>query len=473
MSRSKAHKDGGWQARVELASDDPAEVAASAVSSAGRDPVMDLARVICLALVVSGHLLMLGAFVSGHNALVIERTLLLQPWFTPVTWIAQVMPLFFVVGGFAGARSWRRTEARGGSPAEFILGRVQRLARPAVPLLAALAVAILVMQLSGLAPTAVAQIASGVASPLWFLAAYTFSQAYLPGMAALHAIAPIRTLAGLAVAAIALDVLRYSTGIVALGLFNMIFVWLFIQQLGIWAEGGWFAARSRLNLVILAIASYVTLGVITTLGPYPANMLDNLNPPTVALAVLAMAQFAILTLLHPLLKRAMDNRTVQLVVAGVSSRLMTVYLWHLPVLALIVGVLLLTPLPMPAPGSAAWWATRPLILLAAILALVGISRVLGRFEQPATSRPSQRIPVSDFITSASTALVIIPPFIVVAFGLNLGIALAGALLLCAAVLLPRGTLLVRPLAKRELVHIDEQHDTAEGQRDPEDPFSSR
>jgi fucose 4-O-acetylase-like acetyltransferase len=437
--------------------------------SVQRDPVMDLARVICLALVVAGHLLMLGAFVSSHSVLVIERTLLLQPWFTPVTWIAQVMPLFFVVGGFAGARSWRRMEARGGSPAEFILARVQRLARPAIPLFAVLALAILVMQLSGLAPVAVAQIMTGVASPLWFLAAYTFSQAYLPGMAALHAIAPLRTLVGLAAAAVALDVLRYTTHSTVLGLFNMIFVWLFIQQLGIWAEGGWFAARSRLNLVLLAIASYVTLGVITTLGPYPANMLDNLNPPTIALAVLATAQFTILTLLHPLLTRAMENRTVQLIVAGVSSRLMTVYLWHLPVLAFIVGVLLLTPLPMPAPGSAAWWATRPLILVATVLALVGISRLLGRLERPAPLRPGQRMRVSDLITGASAALVIIPPFIVVAFGLNLGIAVAGAVLLYAAVLLPRGSLLVGPLAKRELVRVDQQHDAAQRERDPEDP----
>ncbi|MDQ1583619.1 MAG: hypothetical protein QOF36_1673 [Microbacteriaceae bacterium] len=455
------------------------------IASSQRDPVMDLARVICLALVVAGHLLMLGAFVSGHNALVIERTLLLQPWFTPVSWIAQVMPLFFVVGGFAGARSWRRLEASGGSPAGFIMARVQRLARPAVPLFMLLAVAILVLQFSGLAPLAVAQIATGVASPLWFLAAYTFSQAYLPGMAALHAVAPLRTLGGLAAGAIVIDVLRYTTHITVLGLFNMIFVWLFIQQLGIWAEGGWFAARSRLNLVLLAFASYVTLGVITTLGPYPANMLDNLNPPTAALAVLAAAQFTILTLLHPLLARAMDNRTLQLVVTGVSRRLMTVYLWHLPVLALIVGVLLLTPLPMPAPGSAAWWATRPLILAAAILVLLGISRLLGRFEEPARHRPGQRMRVSDLVTGASSALVIIPPFLVVTFGLNLAIAVAGALLLSAAVLLPRGmllartappprgTLLVGPLAKSELVHIEHQHDAAERQGDPEDPSPAR
>lgn len=414
------------------------------VGSAQRDPVMDLARVVCLALVVAGHLLMLGASVTSTDGLVIQRTLVLEPWFTAVTWVAQVMPLFFVVGGFVGVQAWRRTEALGGSAAEFIRRRFLRLARPAVPLFAFLSAAILVMQFAGLDPDTVAEIATGVASPLWFLAAYTFSQAYLPGMAALHSRAPVRTLAGLAAVAVALDVVRYSTGMPVLGLLNMIFVWLFIQQLGIWAADGWFAARSRRSLLLLAALGYVALGAMTTLGPYPANMLDNLNPPTVALAVFAIAQFSLLMLLHPLLSTMMRSKAMRLIVAAISGRLMTVFLWHLPVLALIVGLLLVTPLPAPEPGSAAWWLTRPVILAIAILALLGLSRVLGRFERPVLARTGEEFRVSDWGIGISTALMIIPPFTVMLFGLNLPIAVTGTVLLAVAVLLQRPTAPARP-----------------------------
>lgn len=402
-----------------------------------RDLVMDLARVFALALVVVGHLLMMGASVSVSDDLVIERTLLLQPWLTPATWVAQVMPLFFMVGGFVGVQAWRRTEARGGSAAEFIRGRFQRLARPAVPLFAFLTLAILVLHLFGVAPQSVAQIATGVASPLWFLAAYTFSQAYLPGMATLHERAPIRTLAGLAVTAIVVDVVSLATRMPVLGLLNMMVVWLLIQQLGIWAADGWFAARSRTSLVLLTVGSYVTLGVLTTLGPYPANMLDNLNPPTLALIPLGVAQFSILMLLHPLFTRLMHQNPVRAVVSAIGRRLMTIYLWHLPVFALVVGLLLLTPLPSPAPGSAAWWLTRPAILAIAILALVGISWALGRFEQPipASDRNGARSP--DWSIGVSTALLIIPPFTVMVFGLNLAIAATGTALLALAVWLQR------------------------------------
>lgn len=402
-----------------------------------RDLVMDLARVFCLALVVVGHLLMMGASVSVSDDLVIERTLLLQPWLTPATWVAQVMPLFFMVGGFVGVQAWRRTEARGGSAAEFIRGRFQRLARPAVPLFAFLTLAILVLHLLGVAPESVDQIATGVASPLWFLAAYAFSQAYLPGMATLHARAPVRTLAGLAGAAVAVDVVSLATRMPVLGLLNMIFVWLFLQQLGIWAADGWFSARSRTSLLLLAVGSYGLLGVLTTLGPYPANMLENLNPPTLTLIPLGMAQFSILMLLHPLFTRMMRQGPVRLLVSAIGRRLMTVYLWHLPVFALIVGLLLLTPLPSPDPGSAAWWLTRPAVLAIAILALVGISWALGRFEQPLPASAGDGARVPDWSIGVSTALLIIPPFTVLLFGLNLAIAATGTMLLAIAVWLQR------------------------------------
>ncbi len=418
-----------------------------------RDPVMDLARVGCLALVVVGHLLMIGASVGFDGKLVLQRTLGLQPWFTPVTWIALIIPLFFVIGGLVGAQAWRRTAARGGTAAEFIRGRFQRLARPAIPLFAFLSAAILVMRLAGLDADTADAIATGVALPLWFLGAYAFCQAFLPGMTALHDRAPILTLGGLALSAIALDVARDTTGIQEFGLLNMIFVWLFIQQLGIWAADGWFRARSRGALVLLAAASYFTLGLLTTVGRYPANILDNLNPPTVVLAVVAIAQFSLLMLLHPLLTRAMRGRAIQVIVSAVGSRLMTVYLWHLPILALIVGLLLLTPLPSPAPGSGMWWATRPLILLMGILVLIVVARVLGRFERSVPTYRWFGFRVSDWSIGISMSLLIVPPFTIMLFGLNLTVAIAGTVLLMVAVFLQRpagNTVQTRPAGRSRL-----------------------
>ncbi len=125
---------------------------AAARDAVPRDPAMDLVRVLCVVLVVAGHLLMIGANIVPGRGLVVERTLLETPWIGPLTWIAQIMPLFFVVGGFAGIGAWRRLEASGGTASDFIRSRVLRLARPSIALFATLAAAILVMHLTGVDP---------------------------------------------------------------------------------------------------------------------------------------------------------------------------------------------------------------------------------------------------------------------------------------------------------------------------------
>lgn len=82
-------------------------------------------------------------------------------------------------------------------------------------------------------------------------------------------------------------------------------------------------------------------------------------------------------------------------------------------------------LPVVKTGSA-----RPVIL-----ALFGVSRLLGRFEQPVPARPGDGFRVSDWSIGVSTALMIIPPFTVMVFGLDLVIAVTGTVLLAGAVLL--------------------------------------
>jgi fucose 4-O-acetylase-like acetyltransferase len=396
-----------------------------------RDPVMDFTRVLCVAVVVIGHLLMIGAAVVPGRGLVVERTLLETDWIDPVSWIAQIMPLFFVVGGFAGIGAWRRLESSGGTAADYIRSRILRLARPSVALFAALAVGVLVMHLTGVDPVAIRIIGLGVSSPLWFLAAYAFAQAYLPWLATLHAQAPWRTLSALATGAVACDVLRFATGIEALGLLDMTFVWLFAQQLGFWIADGWFRARSRATIAAIGAGAYLLLVGLVAIG-YPGNMLANLYPPTFAIVALAVGQTCLLLLAYPALERLTALRPVQVVVAKVGSRLMTIYLWHLPVLALIIGLLLLTPLPTPASGSAAWWLTRPLTFLVMAAVLTGISLLFGRLER---TSPAYVSGASDRSTGLAAGLMVIPSFSVIVFGLPFAIAASSALVLAAAVLL--------------------------------------
>ncbi|MER7082867.1 acyltransferase family protein, partial [Saccharopolyspora kobensis] len=118
----------------------PFAPAAKAVPAPSRDRVLDLIRAGCLVVVVVLHAVMAGIEV-GESGIQIRNALENQQWFTPISWIIQVMPLFFIVGGFAGITQWRRMRDSGATPADFVRARLVRLARPALVAFAAIAAA--------------------------------------------------------------------------------------------------------------------------------------------------------------------------------------------------------------------------------------------------------------------------------------------------------------------------------------------
>ncbi|MEO6116549.1 MAG: acyltransferase, partial [Pseudolysinimonas sp.] len=215
----------------------------SSIDLSKRDLTLDLARVFAVMLVVVIHLLEVGVG-TGPHGLTITRPLEHQPWFNAVTWVFQIMPLFFVVGGFASLTAWRSLGRRGGGAPDYVKTRVLRLAQPAFPLFVFFVVVVGAATLIGVDPKLLGPVVLGAGSPLWFLAAYGLCQAVVPFAAHWHLRAPKRTLLVLLAGAIVVDVARYSSGIDALGLVNLFFVWVLIQQFGFWYADGWFDRRS-------------------------------------------------------------------------------------------------------------------------------------------------------------------------------------------------------------------------------------
>src|SRR5215207_3252988 len=216
-----------------------------------RDLVVDLARSFCIVLVVVAHLLMIGVGFGADGEIVTSRPLEAQAWCDTATWIGQVMPLFFALGGFTAYTAWQSLQRKGGDSTDFVRGRVLRLARPALPLFLFFAFAI------GVAA------ATGVGSPLWFLSAFLLVQVFAPLMVRLHSAAPRLTLAALFAGIVLVDGARNASGVVELGLANLVFVWFFVQQLGFWYADGWFRARRPWQLVALATVAYALVaGVV-------------------------------------------------------------------------------------------------------------------------------------------------------------------------------------------------------------------
>ncbi|MFB2582423.1 acyltransferase [Herbiconiux sp. P15] len=403
----------------------------SSIDISKRDLTLDLARVFCVLLVVVIHLLMVGVGFGDDGQVEVSRPLESQWWFAPVTWAGQIMPLFFVVGGFASITAWRSLTRRGGTASDYVRNRVLRLAQPALPLFLFYVVVIGGARLFGIEPQLVDLAVEGAASPLWFLAAYTLCQALVPLMVSWHRRAPKATLLVLLAGAVLVDALRYSTGIDTIGLANLFFVWLLVQQIGFWYADGWFAARRWWVLAGIAVLAYASLVPMTVWGPYSDDMLTNLNPPTVPLIALAIAQACILKLLRPALARLMNTHAARAVVFLVGTRLMTIYLWHLPVILILSGLALLVPYASPEPASLGWWWTRPIMFLLVMAGVFGLSFLVGRWEAP---REIEVTP-PPAVVAVATVLAFLPPFAVMEYFMDLPIAIAGSALLGISILL--------------------------------------
>ena len=402
--------------------------------TANRDPAIDLVRFICLVLVVVGHSTMVSPVLHPDGTVTTDNTLAEQDWFEPVIWIFMVMPLFFVTGGITGLQSWRRLKVSGGTAAQFIRARLLRLVRPATALLATMVAGLSVAAALGVDQQVVQLISAGAAMPLWFLAAYLAAQLNIPVLASLHARAPWLAFGLLAGLVVAVDCLRGALPDLANA--NLVFVWCAVQQLGFLAADGHFARLSRSGLLGVAVAAHLLLGLVTGLGLYRGNMLVNLNPPNLTLVLLGISQLAVMELARPVLAPLAGIRWIERLLLLAGARSLTVYLWHLPLLAGMSGLLLLAPVPKPVSGTAEWWWSRPVVVLALVLLLVPVAAAFGRLEERTTAPHAFRCRPA--VAGAAVVVVFLPVADAAFNGLSLGMLAAGTACFSGAILLLGG-----------------------------------
>ncbi|WP_116951486.1 acyltransferase family protein [Jiangella endophytica] len=364
-------------------------------SGSARDRLVDAVRAASLAVVVLGHWLMASVSVSADGRVIPENALAELTALRPATWVLQVMPLFFMAGGFANLTVWRRTVAAGGGHVAFVRSRLTRLWRPvpwflpAVPLIGLAAFA------AGLPTGGAVRLAVLLLQPLWFLAVYTGIIAIAPVLLRWHSAAPRTVLAGLVVGAMVVDAVRLTGGPSGVTAANLALVWLFAHHLGVWYGDGRFAAVARRRLWVVLTAAVVALVLLTGPGPYPVSMvglpgqLSNMSPPTVCVLVLSIGQGAAMLLARRRLERWLRRPGPWAAVVRFGSVAMTVYLWHLLVLVVAFGALLATGQVPPQPGSMTWWLTRPPWLMALTMVLAAVAVLMARL-RGASRRANRR-----------------------------------------------------------------------------------
>jgi hypothetical protein len=362
-----------------------------------RDRYVDLLRVASLGVVVIGHWLMAVILVGRDGTVSATNVLTIVPTLRPVTWLFQVMPVFFFVGGFSHAVALASLRRRGGGYAEFVRSRAQRLIRPTAVFIAVWLALALLIEVSGHHRGVLALATGTVAQPLWFVGVYLGVVALAPVMLRLHRrTAPALVPAALAAGAVVVDVSRFAFDLPYVGFLNVALVWLAVHQLGFhYADGG--LTRGRRPAVTLAVGGFAAVLALTTFGPYPVSMvglpgepISNMSPPTLALLAHAAFLVGLVLLVRGPVARWLRRPAVWRNVITANGLAMTAFLWHLTALFAATALTIAVGLAQPEVGSAAWWLLRPLWIvgLAAVtLALVSAFRRADR--PPVRTRPTR------------------------------------------------------------------------------------
>ncbi|MEL4505675.1 acyltransferase [Luteococcus sp. H138] len=343
-----------------------------------RELLIDAARALAVCLVVFFHAGLWRVYrtETGWQA----RTMEMGPLGWYGSWLFMVMPLFFVAGGFAHAIVVDKMHRRGTGLAHYFANRGRRLVGPTTVFITLFAVPSSIAAWLGWMDDAVF-ISHNLTKLLWFLVAYLFIVQIAPAMVWLHDRSAWLVPVLLLVAGTTVDVWTIHTGALDNRYWNLIIVWPLCHQLGIAHQRG-FLRRGPLWQPIAAIGLGAVAIVVLlqfrfgAMGGWPvpalgmgSRWISNLQPPTVAMAWLGLAQTGVLGLLARRRLTLLERPRVQQAMGVVNALLMTTYLWHMPCVVVSFGIAIGLAMLIP---SAVGITTFPLFTLTIALALIAL-----------------------------------------------------------------------------------------------------
>jgi hypothetical protein len=332
----------------------------------GRDDLIDLLRSLATTTVVLWHWVftILVWRADGPHA---DNPIGYVSGLWSLTWVLQVMPLFFVAGGFVHARAWARDRETRGAWPRFVKRRAVQLGLPALVLIAVVAGA----------GSATALLHEGgdpwvtrgvllVLSPLWFLVVYMALVCLVPIADALDRrwgeLVPIAMVA----LTMGVDLLRFRFGHPEAAWLNMLLVWGAAHQVG-WSWERLRNAPKRFGHALMLIGVGGLVG-LTNMGLYPRSMVgttssadrfSNMGPPTLPIVALLIFQLGLVVAYREEILEWAERPRLQRFVDWLSANAMPLFLWHAVGFALFYTLMRFV-WTVPETPSMEWWLTRPL-----------------------------------------------------------------------------------------------------------------
>ncbi|MFT5203597.1 MAG: hypothetical protein ACI9C1_002997, partial [Candidatus Aldehydirespiratoraceae bacterium] len=372
----------------------PKLAALAAEARPDRNRAVDAYRAGAMLAVALGHWAAISIALDDDGALVAGNALAVAPQLAWITWIFQVMPLFFVVGGFSSAMSLDAHFRSGGRGADWVAARLRRILAPAVVLGGTWLGLIAVGSVLGFGGV-VAAGAVAAAIPLWFLANYTIDTAIAPYVLPAFRRSPLG-LVGLGLAVFGIVELLNLAGVPHIGHLNWVLGWLLFQVAGFaWRDG---LLPTGLRLALISAGLWTAAVSAVAFGPWPVAMVHHegltnspTHPPSLALLLFGAAYSTTAIAAAPMVSAflARSPRAWAAVVAGNAVSL-TVYLWHFTAFVAVAAVAYAAGvLPTAEVATGAWWLQKLPMMFAAAVMLAGITALVSGVERRALLAPRQ------------------------------------------------------------------------------------
>lgn len=370
-----------WSQAKEMAAQTPVE----------RNRYVDFLRAVSILVVVTGHWLIVALYY--HDGSLTPGDLLeIRPNTQWMTWVFQVMPIFFIVGGYANAVSLEGARRREIGYAGWLVTRLNRLVSPLLVLLLAWALLAAILHLSGVSGDVLRLASRASLIPIWFLAIYIVVVVLAPATYIAWKRWGFVSFWAFAIVGALVDIAFFAAEQQWLGWTNYFWVWLAVHHLGYaWRDG---RMGSPTRLLIYSALSLSALALLVVKGPYPFAMvgspdadLSNTLPPKITLLALGIAQCGLLLSIEAPMRRLLSGLRLWAATVLINSMIMTLYLWHVTVMVIVVALAFVAGglgLGLD-PGTSGWWLTRPIwiaVLYAALLPVTFLFAPLERRSRP-------------------------------------------------------------------------------------------
>ena len=357
-----------------------------------RNPYVDLVRVVSICAVALGHWLLTdityrGGRLSGADALSSIQ------WGQWVTLILQVIPAFFLAGGYSNAVSWTAHHARGEVWTVWVRGRATPILWAVAVYVATTVLAVVVADAAGTPSVEIVRAAWFTALHLWFVPVYLLMIALTPIMFAAHRRWGLAVPLAMAIGATAVDVAVIGFHLPLIGFANYLLVWGSSHQWGFaWQTGTLIHPRWR--PYALGVGGAMLLAGLLVWGPFPVDMIgtgqriDNTSPPSVVLLAFAAAQAGLLLAAEPGVTRLLTRSGTWRLIRRLNTAVLTVYLWHMvPVIIVAIALYPTGFVAQPAIGTALWWALRPAWIAVLTAVLIPLTAAVMWAERPLRNVP--------------------------------------------------------------------------------------